>query len=298
MKKGFWYALGAYFSWGLLPVYWKLLHGVAAVQVIGHRIVWSFIMLILFLSFTRQIQAFWQEAAKKKVLIIYFFAAILIGVNWFVYVWAVNANYIVETSLGYFINPLVSMLMGVFILGERLRKLQWVSVILAASGVIYLTVSYGRLPWIALTLAASFGLYGLVKKLAPLGSLYGLAIETGILFIPALIYLLFTDVTGGGAFVHAGISPTLLLIGAGAVTTIPLLMFASAAQNIPLSMVGVMQYIAPTMQFLLGVIVYKETFARFQLVGFGFVWLACLLFVIEGLWTKMKKPENIIRTVP
>jgi chloramphenicol-sensitive protein RarD len=286
INKGLWYALGAYVFWGLFPVYWKWLQQVDAVQLIGHRIGWSFILLIIFIGLTRQLKAFRQAAFNRRVFLIYFVAAILIGVNWLVYVWAVNANFIVETSLGYFINPLLSVLMGVIFLRERLRPFQWLPVVLAASGVIYLAIAYGRLPWIALTLAFSFGTYGLVKKLAPLGSLYGLTLETGILFIPALIYLSYADRIGTGAFLHSSLTTNLLLIGAGVVTTVPLLMFASAAQRLPLSMVGIMQYIAPTLQFLLGVLVYKEPFDHTHLIGFGIVWVALILFAVENFWAR------------
>jgi chloramphenicol-sensitive protein RarD len=198
---------------------------------------------------------------------IYSIAALLIGANWLMYVWAVNAGFIVETSLGYFIKPLLSVLLGVVIFREKLRPLQWLPVGLAALGVAYLTLVYGRLPWIALSLAFSFGFYGLVKKLAPLGSLYGLTLETGILLLPALGYLLFLEVDGSAAFLRTGLTADLLMIGAGLVTTIPLLMFASAAQRIPLSMIGVMQYFAPTLQFMIGVLVYKEPCNQAQLVG-------------------------------
>jgi len=285
-NKGFLYALGAYFTWGLFPIYWKWLHQVDAVQLIGHRIAWSFVMLMIFIFATRQFGSLRAAARKPRILGIYFIAAILIGVNWLVYVWAVNHEFIVETSLGYFINPLISVLLGVIILRERLRAIQWLPIGLAACGVIFLTWHYGRLPWIALSLAFSFGIYGLVKKLAPLGSLFGLTFETGILFIPALLYLIFADVSGSGFFLHSSVSTSLLLVGAGAVTTIPLLMFASAAQSIPLSMVGIMQYIAPTLQFLLGVLVYKEPFDSAQLIGFGVVWIALILFIFENLWQR------------
>jgi chloramphenicol-sensitive protein RarD len=282
MSKGLWYALGAYFVWGLFPIYWKWLRQVDAIELIGHRIGWSFIMLMIFILATRQFKALRAAAMQRRVIAIYFVAALLIGVNWTVYVWAVNAGFIIETSLGYFINPLLSVLMGVIFLRERLRPLQWLPVGLATAGVIYLTVTYGRLPWIALTLAFSFATYGLVKKMAPLGSLYGLTLETGILFIPALVYLIVADVNGTGAFLHSGLTTNLLLIGAGAVTTIPLLMFASAARSIPLSLVGIMQYIAPTLQFLLGALVYKEPFDQTHLIGFSIVWLALIIFGVEG----------------
>ena len=281
MKKGILYGIGAYLAWGFFPIYWKFLHHVPAIQLIGHRIIWSCLLLLLVIVLTKQ----WDEFRKTlnlKVLRIYTIAAILIGINWLVYVWAVNANFIVETSLGYFINPLLSVLMGVIFLKERLRLAQWIPVVLAAIGVTYLTFIYGRLPYIALTLAFSFGLYGLVKKLSPLGSLYGLTIETAILFVPALIYLIAMEANSTAAFLHTGISSDLLMIGAGVVTTIPLLMFASAAKSIPLWVVGLLQYIAPTIQFLLGVFLYKEPFSQHQLIGFGIVWAALIFFVVEN----------------
>jgi len=282
MNKGIWYGIGAYVTWGLFPIYWKWLHHVPALQLISHRIVWSFVLLVVFILASRQWKVFRAAALEPRVLRIYFVAAILIGVNWLVYIWAVNAGFIVEVSLGYYTNPLLNVLMGVLFLRERLRSLQWVPLGLAAAGVFYLTWAYGSLPWIALTLAFSFGFYGLVKKTAPLGSLYGLTLETGLLFLPALLYLFYSDVTGRGAFLHASAISDALLMGAGLMTTIPLLMFASAARSIPLSLVGILQYIAPTLQFLLGVLVYGEPFTHVQLVGFGMVWVALVLFAVEG----------------
>jgi chloramphenicol-sensitive protein RarD len=188
----------------------------------------------------------------------------------------------VETSLGYFINPLFSVLMGVIFLRERLRTAQWIPVVLAAIGVAYLTFAYGRLPWIALLLAFSFGFYGLTKKVAPLGSVFGLTLETGILFLPAIAYLVWVEVNNTAAFLHAGVTADLLMIGAGVVTTIPLLLFASAAKQIPLSMIGILQYLAPSIQFLIGILVYKEPFDRPRLIGFGIVWLALIIFWVEN----------------
>ena len=281
MNKGILYGIGAYALWGFFPIYWKLLHDVPALQLLGHRIGWSFLLLMAVIFVGRQWADF-RTTFTARIFRIYLIAALLIGVNWLTYVWAVNAGFIVETSLGYFINPLLSMLMGMIFLRERLRLLQWVPVTLAAIGVIYLTFVYGRLPWIALLLAFSFGFYGLVKKLAPLGSLYGLTLETGILFLPALIYLLIMEGNGTGAFIHNGPLATSLLIGAGVVTTIPLLMFASAARRVPLTMIGVLQYIAPTIQFLLGVFLYKEPFDRSHFIGFTIVWIALIIFWIEN----------------
>ncbi len=281
MNKGILYGIGAYVCWGFFPIYWKSLHHVSAVQVIGHRILWSFLLLMVVILFAGQ----WSElrlALNSKVIRIYSIAAVLLAINWLVYVWAVNANYIVETSLGYFINPLLSVLLGVIFLKERLRLAQWVPVILASLGVAYLSYVYGRLPYIALTLSVSFGLYGLVKKISPLGSLHGLTIETGILFLPALIYLIFVQTNNTGAFLHTGLTSDLLMIGTGLVTTIPLLMFATAARLIPLWVVGLLQYIAPTLQFIIGVFIYKEPFSHNQLIGFGIVWTALIIFLIEN----------------
>jgi chloramphenicol-sensitive protein RarD len=290
MNKGIWYGIGAYVTWGLFPIYWKWLHNVPALQLIGHRILWSFLLLFIVILVSRQWSVFRAAALKPHVLRVYFVAAVLIGINWLVYVWAVNAGFIVEVSLGYYINPLLNVLVGVLFLRERLRPLQWIPLGLAAAGVLYLTWAYGSLPWISLTLAFSFGIYGLVKKTAPLGSLYGLTLETGLLFLPALLYLLCADAIGQGAFLHTGAISDVLMMGAGLMTTIPLLMFASAARRIPLSLVGILQYIAPTLQFLLGVLVYGEPFTHTQLIGFGIVWVALILFAVEGYLASRAQP--------
>lgn len=250
MNKGILNGIAAYALWGFFPIYWKLLHEVPALQLIGHRIAWSFLLLLGVIILTGQ----WDDFRSKldvRIFGIYLIASLLVGVNWLTYVWAVNAGFIVETSLGYFINPLLSVLMGVLFLRERLRITQWIPVVLAALGVLYLTFVYGRLPWIALLLAFTFGFYGLVKKLAPLGSLYGLTFETGILFLPALAYLGIVQANNTASFLHSSLTLDLLMIGAGLVTTVPLLMFASAAKQIPLSMIGILQYLAPSIQFLI-----------------------------------------------
>ncbi len=293
MNKGILYGVGAYAIWGFFPLYWKFLHEVPALQVIGHRISWSFIVLIAFILLTKQWQDFRAVAFHPKTIAMYAIAGVLLSINWLVYVWGVNAGFIVETSLGYFINPLLSVLLGVIFLRERLRLAQWIPVIIAAIGVFYLTFVYGRLPWIALSLAFSFGIYGLVKKLAPLGSLYGLTLETAIVFPAALIYLLVMEGNGTGAFLHAGVTVNLLLAGAGIVTTVPLLMFASAAKQIPLTMVGILQYIAPTLQFLIGVFIYKEPFDHAHLIGFGIVWLALIIFWVENYLAHRAASEPI-----
>jgi len=280
-NKGLLYGITAYALWGFFPIYWKLLHEVPAIELLGHRIAWSFLLLIAVILIMRQWNDF-RSALNARTLRIYFIAAILIGVNWLTYVWAVNAGYILETSLGYFINPLISVLMGVIFLRERLRSAQWIPVALAAIGVVYLTFAYGRLPWIALLLAFTFGFYGLTKKLAPLGSVFGLTLETGILFLPAVVYLGWAEANGSAAFLHTSATSNWLMIGAGVVTTIPLLLFASAAKQIPLSMIGILQYLAPTIQFLIGVLIYKEPFDQSRLIGFSIVWLALVIFWVEN----------------
>jgi chloramphenicol-sensitive protein RarD len=282
MNKGFWFAAGAYFTWGLFPMYWKALQDVPALQLLGHRIVWSFAFMIILVLLLRQGKAFRSEISSPRILLVYGIAAVFLAINWLTYVWAVNAGYIVETSLGYFINPLLSMLLGVVILRERLRPLQWIPVGLAAAGMLYLTFAYGYFPWIGITLALSFGIYGFVQKVAPLNSLHSVTLETMILFLPALLYLLYVEGTGQGAFLHSGTLSNLLMIGAGVVTAIPLLMFAAATQRITLFMIGVLQYIAPTMYFLIGVLVYGELLTTERLIGFGIIWLALIIFAVEG----------------
>ena len=293
MKKGTWYAIAAYSIWGLFPLYWKSLGQVPALQLLAHRIVWSFAIVLGFIVITRQWPAFRRTAFRRRTLTIYLAAAIFIAVNWGTYVWAVNAGHVLQSSLGYFINPLLSILLGVAFLRERLRLWQWVPIGLAAVGVIYLAVSVGAVPWISLTLATSFGLYGLVKKKAPLGSTHGVAVETGWLFVPALLWLLGAEFTGQGAFLHIGALGNAMLVCGGLVTTVPLLLFAAAAQQIPLWLMGVLQYINPTLQFLLGVLVYHEPFSHTQLIGFSIVWLALILFGVEGLAAARAMPAAV-----
>jgi chloramphenicol-sensitive protein RarD len=292
MKRGILSGIGAYVLWGFFPIYWKLLHNVPALELIGHRIVWSSLLLIVVILITGQWSVF-RATFNWRTIGIYLIASLLIGINWLTYVWAVNAGHIVETSLGYFINPLLSVLLGLIVLRERLRPAQWLPVGIACIGVAYLTIQFGQLPWIALVLAFTFGFYGLVKKLAPLSSLHGLTLETGILLIPAVVYLVFVEWTGAGAFLHTGFLSDLLMIGAGLVTTIPLLMFASAAKQIPLTMIGVLQYLAPTIQFLIGVFVYKEEFDSSRLIGFSIVWLALITFWLENYWASRVTVEPI-----
>ena len=291
LNKGLLYAASAYILWGIFPIFFKALHQVPATQIVAHRIVWSFLFLIVVIAARQELFAF-KGVINRRTLLIYLGAGLLLAVNWLVYVWSVNSGYVVEASLGYFINPLVSVVMGVVILRERLRPVQWLPVGLAALGVAYLTISYGTLPWIALVLALTFGMYGLVKKVAPLGSLYGLTMETGMVFLPALVFLLVEDRLGVGAYARAGLWTTILLSLTGVVTAIPLLMFASGARRVPLSTMGLLQYITPTLQFILGVFVFGESFNQARLVGFSMIWLALIVFSVESFiyWRKVSGP--------
>jgi chloramphenicol-sensitive protein RarD len=293
-KKGILYAFGAYFIWGFFPVYWKLIKHVPAVQLIGHRIAWSFILLTVILFLSRSWSELRALLSERKVIRIYSVAAVLVGLNWFIYVWSVNAGYIVEASLGYFINPLLSVFLGVVVLREHLRPFQWISVGIAATGVLYMTLAYGRPPWISLGLAFTFGFYGLVKKTAPLNALHGLTLETGILFLPAVVFLVYQDRIGLGGFLHTGFLSDLLMAGAGFVTTIPLLMFASAARRIPLTMIGVLHYITPTCQLLLGVFVYGEAFDTIRALGFGVIWIALIVLGVEGFLLRRAVPAKSV----
>jgi chloramphenicol-sensitive protein RarD len=286
-NKGIWFAIICYAIWGFFPIYWKLLQSVPSVQIVAHRQVWSFIVLAVVLTVLGQWNRL-RSALNARTLLIYLASGVLLTINWLVYIYGVNAGFVVETSLGYFINPLVSVLFGVIIFGEKLPVSRWIPIGVAAAGVIYLTISYGALPWISLALAFSFGLYGLVKKLSPLGALHGLALETAAMFLPSLGYLIFVETQGSGVFGHASPLVTVLILLCGIVTAVPLLLFASAARSIPLSMVGVLQYISPTLQFLLGVFAYHETFTRERLVGFCIIWFALLLFSLSGLYERRK----------
>ena len=285
-SKGAWYVGLSYVLWGFFPIYWKFLAGISSLQLTCHRIVWSFLLLLALVGRSREWRGLWTAIRSPRVLGIYAAAAVTIAVNWLVFVWAANRGQIVQTSLGYFINPLLSVVLGVLFFRERLRPLQWLSVALAATGVLYLTVSLGTPPWIALFLAASFGTYGLMKKIAPLSAVQGLALETSILFAPAAAYLIWTEASGTGALMHSGGMRDTLMVASGPVTTIPLLLFAAGVRRIPLSLVGMLQYVNPTMQILIAVFMYREPFTRVQLTGFGLVWAALALFAVEGYMTR------------
>jgi chloramphenicol-sensitive protein RarD len=290
-RRGVLYAIGAYALWGLLPVYWKAVQAVPAFEILCHRMAWSFLFSMLLLIWKRRWGWLRQVRERPVTLITFLGTSSILALNWFIYIWAVNAGHLVDTSLGYFINPLLSVLLGVLFLRERLRPWQWVSVGIAAGGVTYLTVSYGELPWIALALATTFGFYGLLRKIAPLDALEGLALETAFLFLPALAYLIHLERMGTASFGHATPATNTLLALSGVATALPLIMFTYATKRITLATVGILQYFAPTGQFLLGVLVYGEAFTPTRMIGFVVIWVALIIYSIEGVIERRR--ENL-----
>jgi chloramphenicol-sensitive protein RarD len=279
VRRGTLLGFAAYLLWGLFPLYWPLLEPAGAVEILAHRVLWSLVLVgLVLLVRARSLRTLPRGRRQLKLLVA---AAVLIAVNWGVYIWGVNAHHVVETSLGYFVNPLVSVALGVVALGERLRRTQWAAVGLAAVGVLVLTVESGRLPWIALALAASFGTYGLVKKVVGVPAVEGLVVETAVLTPLALGYVLIGALFGTTTFATHGAGHALLLASAGVVTAIPLLAFAGAAARVPLSRLGLMQYVTPTMQFLIGVLVRHEPLPPGRLVGFVLVWFALAMFTAD-----------------
>ncbi|TKJ20005.1 EamA family transporter RarD [Blastococcus sp. CCUG 61487] len=273
--------LAAYSMWGLFPLYFPLLEPAGGLEIVAHRVLWSLVFVALLLTVVRRWGHVRAAVADRRTLFVLAGAAALISANWLIFVYAVNSGHVVETSLGYFINPLVSVVLGVVVFGERLRRLQWTAVAIAAVAVTVLTVDYGRPPWIALCLAGSFGLYGLMKKLVRVEAAPGLLVETALVAGPAIVVLSVLHVDGAGSFGTTGTGEALLLASSGAATAIPLLLFAAAARRIPLSTVGLLQYVTPLMQLSIGVFVYDEPMPPVRLAGFAIVWLALAVFTAD-----------------
>ena len=281
-KNGTLAAFLAYVLWGILPIYWHGLKGVPATEILAHRFVWSLVFILIVLAVTRRWEwlrlVFRRPAAYGRYVV----TAILLAINYGVYLWANNSGHLVEASLGYFINPLINVLLGMVFLHERLRRWQAVAVIIALLGVAYLTVDLGRLPWVALTLALSFGTYSLLRKTGKLGSIEGSTLEMLLLFIPSLAYLAVLGNQGTGALGRSDLVATLLLLGAGAATAIPMLLFNYGARFVTMITLGLLQYVAPTLQFLIGVFLFGEPFDQSRLVGFLVIWTALAIYSIEG----------------
>ncbi|MDF2925674.1 MAG: rarD [Paenibacillaceae bacterium] len=282
MSKGLLYALLAYLAWGFLPLYWKVLGDIPAGEILGHRVLWSVVFLTALLLITRQGKACIGALKDKRTTVLVTLSSLLISCNWLVFIWAVNNGYMVETSLGYYMNPLLSVLLGVVFLKERLHAGQWTAIGLAFGGVVVVTVEHGRLPWVSLVLAASFAFYGLLKKKVNLDSTIGLAWETGIVTPVALVYLVFIQYTGDAAAGSIGMGRLLLLLLSGAATVMPLFWFAQATKHLPLSTIGFIQYIAPTITLAIGVLVYGEAFDLTRLISFGMIWSALVVYTVSS----------------
>ena len=282
------YATLAYVAWGLFPLYFRQLQAVPALEVIAHRTLWSMVFVAVLLVARRQLG--WMAPLMRQPRLVAAFAlsALLLSTNWLIYVWAVNNGHVVDASLGYFILPLANVAMGYVFLHERPRRGQWLAVALAAAGVLWLTWQAGRLPWIALALALTFGFYGLLRKTAVLGALEGLALETALLAPLALAALAFWGWQGSAAWLRADTGELLWLLAAGPITAVPLLLFAAGARRIPLSTMGLLQYISPTLQLLCGVWLFGEQLQPARLAGFVLIWAALVLFAVEGAWQRRR----------
>lgn len=279
--KGYFSAAGAYILWGLLPFFWKAIDSIPALELLSHRILWSFIFLFAIGYLIKGSKRFSQTIKSKRTMLLYSFSGLLLATNWFLYIFAVISNRMVDASLGYFITPLFSISLGIIFLKEKINRLQAIALFLATLGVIYLTIVYGAFPWIGIGLALSFGFYGLIKKTGKLESMTGLKIETFVLFIPALAYLIYRDSLGLGSFGQVDLFQNILLIFTGVVTTAPLLLFGVGSRLIPLSSLGFLQFIAPTLQFLISVLIYNEQFNLTRAIGFSFIWLALIIYIIN-----------------
>ncbi len=286
-RIGFACAIGAHTLWGLFPLYWRYLRHMDSVELVGHRILWSFVLLLVLvpcLLSAKQLGGwpkFRKALTNPRYWMVYTLAGAMIAINWLAFVYAVTNDRILDASLGYYINPLLNVLLGVAVLGERLGWQQWVAILLAAIGVGVMTVAGGGLPWPAVAMATSFAVYGLIKKKAPLPALAGLLLETSVLVLPTLVYLSWLHSDGQGAFVSGTTTTRLLMLGGGVVTVVPLTLFALATQRVALSTIGVLQYIGPTLQLIVGAVVAGEPFGKWRIVGFAFVWCGILLFLIK-----------------
>lgn len=293
-KKGVLFALGAYIIWGFLPIYWKQIEAVSSYEIIAHRVLWSFVFMILFIVFIGKWRYFKEDLkfifSNKKKVIALFLASVVITSNWLVFIIAVQAGHILDASLGYYINPLISILLGFIILGERFSKVGWVAISIVTFGVLYLTVGLGSAPWISLYLAVSFSVYGLIKKTINLDAVYAMAVETFVLVPFALIYILYLGTAGTADF---GINTdSLWMIGAGAVTVIPLLLFSLGVQKIRLSLIGFLQYFAPTIMLIIGVFMYNEAFTDVHAVAYIFIWGGLIVYSVNRYLTMRNESKR------
>jgi chloramphenicol-sensitive protein RarD len=293
-RRGFLMGVAAYAMWGLFPLYWRLLEPAGAVEILAHRVVWSLVTMVVLLVALRRTPYLRTIVRDRRVVVLLSVAAFVIAFNWGGFIYGVNAGRVVEVSLGYFINPLVTVLLGVLVLGERLRPLQWGAIGIAAVAVVILTVDYGHPPWIALLLAGSFGTYGLAKKKANVGAVESLTFETVLLAPLALAYIWFLTATGDSNFGSHGAGHAVLLASTGLVTAIPLICFGAAAIRIPMTTLGLLQYLAPTIQFVLGLVVFDEQMTTVKWIGFALVWGALAIFTGEAIRHRRRQLQLVV----
>ena len=292
-RRGLGYGVAAYLLWGVFPLFWPLLEPAGTLEILAQRMLWSLLVMVAVLAVTGgfgRVRAVLRDRRRTALLTA---AAVLVSVNWGTYIYGTNSGHVVETSLGYFINPLFTILLGVVVLGERLRRAQWVAVAIGAVAVAVITIDYGRLPWIALTLAISFGLYGFCKKRAAVAAVDSLAIETGVMVVPAAITLAIIGAQGELVFGRHGVGNALLIASTGLVTAVPLLLFAAATVRLPLSVLGLLQYLAPVLQFAMGVFVRHESVPFTEYVGFCLVWVALSVLIVDGLRAQHRRRDPL-----
>lgn len=294
LAQGTFLGLSAYLIWGLVPVYWPLLQPATPLEILSHRILWSLIFVAALIGLTGKLKATIKVFTTPRLLGLLSIAALLIAINWGVFIWASVSSHILDSSLGYFIGPLISVALGVVFLGERLRKLQWFALSVAAFAVGYLAFAHGSFPYVALILAGSFGLYGYVKKIANVDAIESLAIETLILVPVAMSYLVWLSLNGMNSFFSHGLPHSLWLASSGVVTAVPLLLFGAAAVRIPLTMLGVLQYLGPTMQFIVGIWYFHEPIPQTRLVGFVLTWVALAIFTTDSFRHKTVPSSKVV----
>ncbi|WP_305787730.1 EamA family transporter RarD [Symbioplanes lichenis] len=297
-RRGYLHGLAAYALWGVFPIYFKLLRPASPLEILAHRVLWSVIFIAVVLTAMRNWRFLARMARNGRLLLGVVAAALLIGVNWATYIYGVNSSRVVETALGYFITPLVIVLLGVTVQRERLRVWQWAAIAVGVVAVAVLTVDYGHLPYIALILAASFGTYGLVKKRLALPPAEGLFVESAVLAVPGVAYLIWLNVAGHAEFGHVSATHTVLMLLSGVATAVPLLLFASAANRVPLVGIGILQYVAPILQLAFGVLLFHEPMPPARLAGFALVWVALVIFTIDGLRNARKQRTTAASTEP
>jgi len=295
MNRGIWFGLSGYILWGLSPIFWKALTDIDAIDVLSWRILCTFVFTVLAITLFKKGSELRSVVSSRNGLLAGMTCGLLIGFNWGMFVWAVDANHVVDASLGYFMNPLMNVFLGVVILREKLRSAVWLSVGLALIGVLWLTFALGSFPWISVSLACSFALYGLIRKIAPAGPLTGLTIETSTVAIPALLFLLIRG--NASSNLNISTSVTILVLLSGLATGIPLLLFASSARRIPLSILGLLQYITPTLQLLLGIFAYGEDFDGTRFIGYSIIWFGLLLFAVDSFAAARRHEEKAPESV-